>query len=256
MTRRLALAAALVLLLTLTVAAPAVMIAPSPIPDRVAQADLVFVGKVTAIEDKTVMSKRFPGAGDKTEYRVALVQIQDPVKGTKSLTHVRLGFVPPPPPPPAPPPGAPQVFRSGGGRAPQLNHTVGQEALFFVKKHFDGDFYTAAMYFEVVEKKSGTFDKDLALARRCAKLLDDPRANLQAKNADDRLATAAMLLNRYRTPKAGTPNPKTEPIDAAESALILKAIAAGDWTKQPNFQEVSPQFVFGRLNLKIGRAHV
>ena len=71
---------------------------------------------------------------------------------------------------------------------------------------------------------------------------------LKSKDADERLMTASMLLTKYRTPKAGANNPKTEAVDAETSKLILEAIAGGDWTRQGRAQ-VSPQMVFMRLNL-------
>jgi hypothetical protein len=247
MMRTVALGLAGFVFLSLTATVSALVIAPAPIPDRVAMADLVIVGKITAIEEKTVLATRFPGAPEKVEHKIAMIQIDDLLKGPKGLTHARLGFVPPPPVAP-PKPGQP-IVSGGARRFPQLNHAVGQEACFFLSKHHEGDFLVARMSFDVVEKKAGTFEKDIAQAKRCAKLLEDPRASLQANDPQDRLATAAMLLTRYRTPRAGTPNPKTEPIDAAESTLILKAIATADWSKPVNIQEVSPQLVFGRLNL-------
>jgi hypothetical protein len=252
MTRKLAVAFLGIFALVLTTPLWAMVAAPSPIPDRVATADMVVVGKITSIEDKTVKASQYPGAPNKAEYKIAMIQIETLLKGPKGLTHVRLGFVPPPPPPPPQPqpkPGQPVLLVKPGNRFPQLNHTVGQEACFFLTKHAEGDFMIAPMYFSVVEKKSANFDKDIAVVKRCTKLLEDPKAGLQSKDADERLTTAALLLSSYRARKNNNPNPKTEPIDAAESALILKAIAEGDWSKQFNFQEVSPQTVFNRLNL-------
>lgn len=240
------LALAFLSVLVLTRPSPALVVAAAPVPDRVATADIVVVGKITAIEDKTVMAKRFPGAPEKTEFKVALVQIADPLKGAKGLTIVRLGFVPPVVQP-APQPGVPRI---GGGfnRFPQLNHQVGQEALFFLTKSADGDFHLAQNYFDVVEKKSGNFEQEVTLAKRAAKLLEDPMTGLKSKDADDRLTTASLLLTKYRTPKLGVNNPKMEAVPAEESKLILEAIAGGDWTRQGRAQ-VSPQMVIQRLNL-------
>lgn len=252
MTRKLALLSLGIFSLALATPLWAMMVAPSPIPDRVATADMVVIGKITSIEDKTVKASQYPGAPNKAEYKIAMIQIESLLKGPKGLTHVRLGFVPPPPPAPpqpAPQPGQPVRIVKGPRQFPQLNHTVGQEACFFLTKHAEGDFMVAPMYFSVIEKKSANFDKEIAVVKRCTKLLEDPRASLQSRDADERLTTAALLLGSYRNRKPGNPNPKTEPIDAAESALILKAIAEGDWSKPFNIQDVSPQMVFNRLNL-------
>src|SRR5260370_4270676 len=69
-------------------------IAPLPIPLRVAQADVVVVGKVTAIEDKTIKAERFPGDKQMADYKVAVVKVEEALLGAKGLTHVRVGFVP------------------------------------------------------------------------------------------------------------------------------------------------------------------
>jgi len=240
------LALATLSVLALTRPIPALVVAPAPIPDRVALADVVVVGKISAIEDKTVMARRFPGAPEKTEFKVALVQITDPLKGAKGLTIVRLGFVPPM----APPPVQPGVPRIGGGfnRFPQLNHTVGQEGIFLLTKSPDADFHVAQNYYDVIDKKAGNFAQELALVKRAAKLMDEPAAGLKSSDAEERLMTAAMLLTKYRTPKPGVKNPKTETVDAEQSKLILAAIADGDWTRRDP-QKLSAALVFQRLNL-------
>src|SRR5689334_12467543 len=48
--------------------ARAIAIRLSPLPERVALADAVVVGKVTVIEDKTISVEPFPGTKDKVEY--------------------------------------------------------------------------------------------------------------------------------------------------------------------------------------------
>src|SRR5581483_6143826 len=88
--------------------ARAMMIAPAPIPQRVAQSEVVAVGKVTAVEDKTVSAPQFPGAKDKVEYRIAVVKISDHLLGAKGETHVKVGFVVPKEAPP-PKPGGPVI---------------------------------------------------------------------------------------------------------------------------------------------------
>jgi hypothetical protein len=234
-----------VLVIASSLPAVAVMIAPQPIPNRVATAEIIVVGKITAIEEKTVMAKRFPGDPNKTEHKIALIQVADNLKGPKGLTTIRLGFVPPPPPPPQP--GQPVLFRK-----PFRGYTpaVGQEACFFLTKNVEGDFHVTTMYFDVVDKKTPNYDKDVALIKRCTKLLDNPTASLKSKDAEDRLITAAMLVIRYRTPAPGTQTPpKTEPIAADESKLILQALASSDWSQRQALTQLSPQMVIGRLNL-------
>ena len=65
-----------------------------PLPNRVANAEMIVVGKVTAFEDKTVMAAAFPGAKDKIEFKIAVVTISDALLAPKGLKTIRLGFVP------------------------------------------------------------------------------------------------------------------------------------------------------------------
>ena len=117
-----------------TAAVSAMMIAPQPIPLRVAHADVIVAGKVTKIEDKTVSAPSFPGAKDKVEYQIAVVKVDDPILNAKGIKEVRVGFIPPPAPgggrPGGPqgggmPPHAPVVIQifpppgGGGGPPPQ-----------------------------------------------------------------------------------------------------------------------------------------
>jgi hypothetical protein len=235
------------LLAALPAPAKAMMIAPAPIPQRVAQADVVVTGKVTAIEDKTVAATPAPGAKDKVEYTVAVIKVQDDILGAKGLTHIKVGFIVPKeaPAPPAKPGGP---VRLPIRRGPVVKFEVDQEVLVFLKKHHDGDFYIAQAYFDVVDKKvAPDFDKQVELAKKCAKALADPMASLKSKDADERLMTAGMLVSRYRYFRQ--PNPKTEPIDADESKLIMNVLAEADWTKPFTPGSVSPQQVFGQLGV-------
>jgi len=124
--------------------------APSPIPDRVALGQVIVVGKVTSIEDKTVNAKRFPADKEKGQFGIAVIEVADGILGAKAKTKLRVGFIPP-----APNPGQPQI---GGGYHPPVP-TVGQEACWRLTKHFDGDFYTATMYYDTIDKKSPNFEK-------------------------------------------------------------------------------------------------
>jgi hypothetical protein len=239
--RRLALLAGVALLAV--VPARAMMIAPQPIPARVAAADVVVVGKVTAIEEKTVAATQFPGAKDKVEYHIAVVKIQDGLLGAKGLTHIKVGFYVPPTPAPGVP-GGPIAI--GPRRQLFVKLEVDQEGCLLLNKHHDGDFYTIG-YNDLFDKKSQTYEKDLEQVKKAAKLLADPKAGLESKEASDRLMTAGMLIARYRK---FVPNGKEEPIDADESKLILKTLADADWPKVVNFQDMSAQRAFGQLGLK------
>lgn len=230
--------------------AKALMIAPAAISQRVALAEVVVIGKVTSIEEKPILAARFPGDKEKGEYRVAVVKIDKALVGASDLTHVRVGFQPPAPQP-APPPGG--GVRIPIRRGPQLvTLTVDQEVCLFLTPHSEASFFIAANYYDVIGKKdNANFDKEIAEAARSAKLLANSKAGLQSKDAEDRLLTAAMLVHRYRTPKPSPTPPKTKPVDAETSKLILRALAAADWSpnKPGRFNMVHPQNTFFQLGI-------
>jgi hypothetical protein len=200
------------------------------IPVCVELSDCIVLGRVTAIEEKPVSVPPFPGSPQKIEYRIAVVKIDEGLVGAKGLTQVRIAFQPPAPPP-APPknqPGLPvQVGGGPGFRMPTL--AVGQEGCFLLKRHSEDTFFRSVdnFYGPIVKANNADFDNKVALVKRCVKLGSDADAGLKSKDAGDRLLTAYLLLNRYRKDRG--PKSETEPIDAAQSKLILEAIARADW---------------------------
>jgi hypothetical protein len=212
----------------------------SPLPERVALAETIITGKVTAIEDKKVEARQFPGAKDKVEFTIAVVKIEDALLNAKGITHVKIGFV------------EPQAGGGGPGirpgRFPQVNLNKDQEGCFLLRPHFEETFLTLPAYdYVLIKKDNPNYEKEMETVTKCAKLLADTDAGLKAKSADDRFQTAGMLLIRYRTPLGG--NPKEEKIDAKESKLILQGLADGDWSKGFSQTELTPMMVFGRLAL-------
>ncbi|HEV3257382.1 MAG TPA: hypothetical protein VG013_10915 [Gemmataceae bacterium] len=232
-----------------TASAKAMMIAPAPIPERVAQAEVIVIGTVGKVEPQNVSAIPFPGAKDKVEYQVVALKIDDALMGAKAGSEIRVGFIPPQNPTPA----GPGVIRTPL-RRPGVILTTGQEACFFLTKHPEENFYVAPAYFDIMEKKVDGFDKDMALVKRCVKLLSDPDASLKSKEAEDRLLTAGMLVSRYRTAKPGSTG-KTEAIDAEQSKRILEILADADWNVQaaprpgPVGFQMTAQTIFFRLGL-------
>jgi hypothetical protein len=223
-----------------------VLIAPAPISERVARATTIVTGKVTSIEEKTVSVEPYPGVKDKVEYLIAVVKIDDAILGAKGLTHVKVGFQAPQ----ASVPGRP-VIRSGGGQA-KLEKD--QEVLLFLSPHHGGEFEVMPAYFDMVDKKTETYEKDVEAAKRYIKLLAEPEKGLKSKDAGDRLETANMLVTKFRTPQPSAKQPKEEPIDADMSKLIMNVLADADWTApkpggpRGNFQ-VTPIGIFFRLGV-------
>lgn len=222
--------------------AKALLIAPAPTGDRVLNAQIIVVGKVTALEDKVVK------AANGQEYTIAVVKVDEALVGAKGLTHVRVGFLPPPPVvQPRDPAIVPPIRRY-----PTANLTKDQEVLLFLQPLGKESFFVAPMYFDVVDKKNNpNFDKEVATIKRSLKLMEDPKAGLKSQDANDRLMTASLLLTKYRTVKGPVKGgvPKQEPIDAEESKLILLALAEADWNKPFTVNEPAPRTVFSRLGV-------
>jgi hypothetical protein len=196
---------------------------PSPLA-RFALADCVVVGQVTAVEEQPRTAAPYPGAPQQQEYKIVVVRIQSGLKGAQGLTHVRVALV------------APQVWQPG------------YEACFFLTHHFEEAFFLPGMRYDYPVGKANNpgFDKEVAQYQRWGKLLDDPVAGLKSDNADVRFETAALLITQYRTVPRGVPvrERKLEPIDPAESRLILQALAGIDWSKSVEDFRMTPQRLF------------
>jgi hypothetical protein len=237
-------------LLTSASSASPMVIAPQPISQRTATADCIVVGKVTGFADKTVSAPRFPGDKDKGQYQIAIVKVETNLHGAKGVKEIKVGFIPPP----AAPAGGPgRPIRPGVRRPMTPSLALNQEALMFLTKHHDADFYIAPMYFSIVNKQgNANFDKEVDEAKHCIKLLADPKSGLEAKEENDRILTAGMLMARYRQYKPGAGKPKLEPIDAELSKKILLTLAGANWNARPPRPgplQMNPQMIFSQLQL-------
>ena len=73
---------------------------------------------------------------------------------------------------------------------------------------------------------------------------------LKSAGAEERLLTAALLLYDYRTPSPDARGPLgQEPIDAAQSKLILKALGEAKWAPPRRFGELNAPELFLQLGL-------
>jgi hypothetical protein len=228
------------LVLLVPVPAGATGFAPT-IPQRVADADIVVIGRVKGVERKTVtvaVPNAPPTALKELEYQIVTVTVQENILGAKKDAELRLGV---------------QIVdlldgRGPARRVPLMNVAPGQQALLFLKKHPTADFYPSGTQYLFIDKRAAGFDKDLAAAKRCAELLGDPEKYLSSKNAEERLTTAGLLLGRYLRPSAG--EVKREPIPAQESKLILLALADGEWDKLDSPSGFAAPLLFYQLGLK------
>ena len=205
-----------------------VIAVPPAGPNRIAKADAVIVGKVDAIEPQDVK------VGN-TTYRIAVVSIEQAIRGVKSAKSLRIGFTPPPPPPDG---KGPLIFTSGP-RPIQLK--VGQESLFLLAKLPKENVYVIGgiMGYHIDRDKNPTFEKEVELAKAAVKVIDNPQSALKSKDADERLLAAAYLIETYRSFKGPTV-PKLEAIDADESKLILQTLAKSDWKANADFRSIRP----------------
>jgi hypothetical protein len=238
---------------------------------RMMQADAIFAGRVVAMEPMDVEVESAKGQ-PKVTYRIATVQVTEAIHGLKKDTKmVRVAFVAQPNNGqpggiggaggaggniqilPAIQPGAP----GGGLRRPfpgnaNMQLTVGQDGLFSVNKHFKENFYLSPNYQNFVNRENNpNFENDVKSAKSLAKVMGDPVANLKAEDKQDRYLAAAVLITKYRSNTLGQPM-KTEKIDAAESKLILQALAGGDWTPgRFNAAIPNPFELFNQLGITV-----
>jgi hypothetical protein len=66
----------------------------TPLPARIAQADLVVVGRVSGTEDNSLEAEPLPGRAGKVAYRVLGMKLEDVLLGDKEAKKIRVGFIP------------------------------------------------------------------------------------------------------------------------------------------------------------------
>jgi hypothetical protein len=210
--------------------ATALMIAP-PQPGQMAiTAQVVVVGKVTAIEkDLVEVQSPYPGAKDKQNWKIAVVKVDTAltgIDGTK-VKEIKVGiFQPSKPDPNAKPPVG---IRGPRGPAAAIELKEGQELLFFLTKHPHGDFYIMPGMNRPVDISNDAGKKTLADVQKVTAVLADPMKGLKSDKADVRAETAAIMVMKYRaSPMLGGETEQVA-IGADESKLLLKALAEGEW---------------------------
>src|SRR5262245_1969146 len=88
-------AAAVVATLLSVAPALAKVAPPAPLPERVARARVIVVGKVTGFGDKLVPAKPYWAPdGEKVEHQVANVEVRSVLLGDDKIKTVKIGFVP------------------------------------------------------------------------------------------------------------------------------------------------------------------
>jgi hypothetical protein len=215
------------------------MIAPPPASQRAAQAQFVVVGKVIKVADRSVPAEMFKG--DERRMMVATVKVQESLLGRPGK-EIKVGtFI-----------TAPIAKDARPREIVNINLVLDQEAMLFLQPHPTlKDTFVLPNYFDLVTKKDNpAFAAEREQVRKAATILKAPLASLRAKNAEDRFLAAALLISRYRTPVPGNDS-KTEPVPAAETKLLLEALAEADWKAErgPLGFYLAPRGLFFRLGL-------
>lgn len=177
-----------------------------------AVAEFILLGNVTEIDKDPVEAESGPGTKDKIHYTMATVKVNEALRGLKTETHVKVGFMP-------------------SGRSP-LNLVEKQDYLLFLTKHHSGNFYTMNFMsppLAITKDTNSTVDEVKAVG----KILADPAKALKAEKAEDKALAAAALIMHYRSPLESGVEQTLEAVPLAESQAILQAIDAVDWTATP-----------------------
>ncbi|HSQ54500.1 MAG TPA: hypothetical protein VLM40_02055, partial [Gemmata sp.] len=223
-------AAAAIVVLAAANSALALVMAPNPPARRAIGADVVVVGKISSIQSDLVQAEPFPGAKQKSGYRVATVTIKEGLAGVGKIKEIKVGYIPPPKPNPNQP-GRPGI-RPIRGPLPALELKEGQELIFFLAKHPTTDFYVIPGMMPPVELKDEQGKKELEVVKKVTATLADPMKGLKSDKAETRAETAAIVISKYRSFPPSGGNTTEVAINADESKLLLKALLEGDWSNR------------------------
>ena len=199
-----------------------------PMPDRIVRSDIVVLGRVVAMEPKDVETILSSVNAYKLDYRIAVVKVHEVIHGQKGVKDLRLGFVSP---------DQSRRVDKNGKNMPSFaladfhSVKVGQDGLFFLRKHHQENFYVVGALFGgfLPGSDSPEYTKTLENARRLSKLLERPVEALKTDNATNRFLAATMLINRYRLNRVKDSKLPEKAIDADESKLLLKTLIEADW---------------------------
>jgi hypothetical protein len=227
--------------------------------ERVKQADLIVTGQVLQILDQDIKAAQTKGAAQQVSYRIGVLRVNGTLKGKVKGNLIKVGYIvynnpnvrPGIGAQPVPPVAGGIRIRPGIGRVPYYGNTQvtqGMDGMFLLTKHHTEQFYTLVPFNGYVSSQNkASYDTQVALTRSALRVVDNPKAGLKSKDAQDRLVAVSLLVDQYRQRYS----PKVEAIDAAESKLILKALYEADWdpTKYQYDYRTNPQNLFSRLGI-------
>ncbi len=239
--------AAVAALSAATAPAFALRIAPGPggfnqpTKQKVMQAEVAVVGKVSSIDKETVDLEQYTG-GPKLAHTVANVKLETVLFGVKNSTHVKIVFVKPGDEAPLPGGGAPgpgEFDRKPGGFRPQpaFAPALDQEGVFFLAKHpTSAGHYIVAPGMNPLLSTDANYKEDLKTVTTMAVAFANPEKALKAEKAEDRLTAAHAIALKYRSYPQNNPSGLVDEvaIPAEETKLILKVLDESDWAKTPD----------------------
>ena len=224
-----------------------------PLPDLIVQSDIVVVGRVVALAPKDVEAVFSSENPYNLDYRIAVLKVQEVIHGQKDVKELRLGFISPDQDRKVDKTGKAMATFSPLGFSPAK---VGQEGMFFLRKHHQANFYVNFLVFRNFLQSSDTseFTTNLEKARQLDKVLKLPMEALRAENESNRFLAATMLVTRYRLSWLKDRKLPEKAIDAEESKLILKTLAEADWSDvneatSPSKYPWHPYWIFLQLGV-------
>jgi hypothetical protein len=200
---------------------------PSPVM-RFLNAECVVAGRVIGFEDLNVRALPHAQARADQEYKIAVVHVNEALKGVRGQKHLRVGLYPT------------QQLQSG------------QEVVLFLASHFEEPFYVMQQVYEYGISPAGNaraLADEVAQYRRLGRMLNDPLTALRSRDPQERLQTAVLLLTHYRTfrPALHHADRRTRAIDPEESRLILEALAEVGWNQGALDFRMNPRRAFALL---------
>ncbi len=156
-------------------------------PDPVRQflsAKSILIGKVVRFENRMVHLKTHPKAKQATPFVIAVVKIDEDIKGFGGLTHVR-------------------VAQLQGQYIPQ-----GKQVCLLLQPHHRAPVHVLSQFSRrsmIVNQLKGKFAREVMPFRKLANLSQDPVRGLHAKDLETRLTSLALVwqmnnrqaLNRF-----------------------------------------------------------
>ena len=185
--------------------------------ERALRAQVVVIGKVTAIEKDAVDARLHPGVDTKLPYKIAVVKVETGLAGAAGLTHIKVGF--------------------SSSRRYEITLTEGQECLFFLVKHHEGPFHIMPYMTPPLDKKADNFKQHVEEVKKVLATVADPAKALAVEKAEDRFAAATAIVFKLRTlPEESHKGSESVLLTADESRPILKALAEGAWRADRRFE--------------------